>query len=64
MKTTTDTLTGKGFRWNTIVTFSYPDGATIKVPGRCTSSTEDFLHPARVRPALLAELNASRDQSR
>lgn len=52
MRTCKDNLTGKPFRWNTTVIV---DGVTV--PARSTSRTATHLHPHRVPPALLHELN-------
>ena len=52
MRTTTDTYTGRPFRWNMTV-----EVGGIDVPARCTARTLTYLHPDRVRPALLALLN-------
>lgn len=57
MRTTTDTLTGKPFRWNSTVVFEMRDGQKIIVPARYTSSTAVWLHPGRTPAALLASLN-------
>jgi hypothetical protein len=51
-RVTTDTLTGKKFRWNHTVVFA---GHTV--PARSTARRSTWLHPSRVPPALLAELN-------
>jgi hypothetical protein len=57
MRTTTDTLTGKAFRWN-ITCEAYDDqGRKVTVPARLTKTTSVHLHPSRVLPALLAQLN-------
>lgn len=57
MRTTTDTLTGKPFRWNSTCTFQDYDGTRTTVPQRMTGRTCTFLHPSRTLPALLRELN-------
>ena len=51
-RVTTDTLTGKRFRWNHTVVYA---GHTV--PARTTARSATWLHPSRVRPALLAALN-------
>ena len=56
MRTTTDTLTGKPFRWNDTVRVK-SDGHLIRVPARCTARSSTHLHPDRVLPKLLLELN-------
>lgn len=57
MQVTTDTLTGKPFRWNSSVIVVMKDGRKIKVPARHTSRTATHLHPSRTPLALLAKLN-------
>lgn len=56
MRTTTDTYTGKPFRWNATCVHQ-KDGKFIRVPARYTSRTAEWLHPSRVPAKLLAELN-------
>jgi hypothetical protein len=51
-RVTTDTYTGKRFRWNETALL----GGWV-VPARCTSKTFTELHPDRVPAKLLAELN-------
>jgi hypothetical protein len=57
MRVTKDTHTGKPFRWNTTIVHVAPDGTRTVVPERQTSRTAEWLHPSRVPPKLLAELN-------
>lgn len=59
MKATTDTLTGKAFRWNGTCTLKTSRGDFV-VPQRCTSRTSEYLHPSRVPANLLATLNEGR----
>jgi len=59
MKTTTDIYTGKPFRWNSTVGHVSADGIKTIVPARYTSRTATWLHPSRVKPELLAKLNAT-----
>lgn len=56
MRTTTDTLTGKPFRWNTTVRCTY-GRKQWQLPCRCTTRTNTWLAPDRVPAKLLAELN-------
>jgi hypothetical protein len=58
MRTTIDTYTGKPFRWNSICLIRTDDGKTTIVPERMTARDSRWLHPSRVRPALLADLNS------
>ena len=60
MRTTTDTYTGKRFRWNTTASVDH-QGRQVIVPARCTNRDFIHLHPERVPAALLAELNASKE---
>lgn len=60
MRVTTDTLTGKPFRWNTTSVLKTQDGQSWCVPERQTATSATFLHPARVPAKLLAALNAGR----
>ena len=53
MRTTTDTLTGKPFRWNCTVRLI--EG--VVVPARETRNDLRYLHFERVPAKLLAELN-------
>jgi hypothetical protein len=55
MRTTTDTYTGKPFRWNEEVRFK-----GFVVPCRSTTRDSVWLHPARVPDKLLRELNDGR----
>jgi hypothetical protein len=57
MKTTTDTFTGKRFRYNEIVSY-----LGFKVPGRTTARTSTHLAPGRIEPKLWARLNPGKDQ--
>ncbi len=60
MRTTTDTYTGKRFRWNTTALMY-----GWIVPARMTSRGFTELHPDRVPPKLLRELNPpAHDQQR
>ena len=52
MRTTTDTRTGKRFRWNTTVKV---DG--LLVPAGSTRRKSTWFHPNRVSKQLLRELN-------
>lgn len=52
MKQTTDTFTGKPFRWNGTMRAGH-----LNVPARCTPQTAKHLHPHRVPAGLLAKLN-------
>jgi hypothetical protein len=54
MKTTTDTFTGKRFRYNEIVSY-----LGFKVPGRTTARTSTHLAPGRIEPK---RLNPGKDQ--
>ena len=56
MKTTTDIYTGQRFRWNTTAHYQ-----GVVVPARETSRTSVCLHPDRVPPALLRQLNPNAD---
>jgi hypothetical protein len=58
MKTTTDTYTGKRFRWNETVRETRTG---LLTPSRCTSRDSTWLHPGRVPVALLRELNPGTD---
>lgn len=60
MKTTTDTFTGKPFRWNSTCQYELNDGQRWVVPQRMTNRTAMWLHPERVVPRLLAALNDGR----
>ncbi len=57
MKVTTDTHTGKPFRWNSTVLYRLDDGRELFVPARYSSRTATHLHPTRVRAEVLARLN-------
>lgn len=56
MRTTTDTYTGKPFRYNQFVTSKSGDG-WVNTVGRITSRTNVLLHPDRLTPAMFAKLN-------
>ena len=56
MKVTTDTHTGKPFRWNTTVEYF-----GFVVPARSTPLVDTCLHPARVPVKLLRKLNDGRE---
>ena len=60
MKTTTDTFTGKPFRWNSTCIYRSDEGQEIIVPERITSRTSEMLHPSRVPASLLAKLNQTK----
>lgn len=60
LRITTDTLTGKPFRWNDTVQVNTATGPVI-VPARYTTRTAEHLHPDRVTPRLLRELNPARE---
>jgi hypothetical protein len=62
MRVTTDTLTGKPFRWNTTVDYVI-DGRRVVVPARMGQTFATHLHPHRVPAKLLAKLNPE-EQSR
>ena len=57
MRTTTDTLTGKPFRWNSTCVHIADDDTRLVVPQRMTTRDANWLHPSRVLPSLLAKLN-------
>jgi hypothetical protein len=57
MRSTTDTYTGKRFRWNETVLIAYPNGTRIATPSRLTTRDSIHLDPSRVPVDLLAELN-------
>lgn len=57
MKTTTDTLTGKPFRYNSTDIHVSEDGTRTVVPARYTQSDAIWLHPNRTPAKLLARLN-------
>lgn len=56
MRTTQDILTGQKFRWNETLTVG-----GVVVPARITSRSSTYLHPSRVPPTLLAELNSPQE---
>jgi hypothetical protein len=56
MRTTTDTFTGKPFRWNDVVEV-LQGGHLVRVPARMTTRTFTYLNPSRVPAELLATLN-------
>lgn len=58
-RTTTDTYTGKPFRWNETVRY---DGYVV--PCKSTKNDSVWLHPSRVPDDLLAELNDGRTYPR
>ena len=60
MKTTIDTWTGTRFRYNSVCLYRLKDGSEWYVPERQTSRSATWLHPGRVPPKLLAELNPGR----
>lgn len=61
MRSTTDTYTGKPFRYNQIVAVdmfrSTERRRRVNTVGRITSRTNQFLHPDRLTPAMFAQLN-------
>lgn len=57
MKTTTDIYTGYPFEWDSTVKYMLVGGSIWVVPARSTAPTPTYLHPSRVLPDLLAELN-------
>jgi hypothetical protein len=57
MRVTTDTHTGKPFRWNDTCVVVTDDGRKVVVPARYTSREARHLHPSRVPTSLLAKLN-------
>ena len=57
MKTTTDTYSGKQFRYNEIVSY-----LAYNVPGRTTARTSTHLAPGRIQPKLWAQLNPGKEQ--
>jgi hypothetical protein len=57
MKVTTDTFTGKPFRWNSVCWVELKDGRAGYVPQRCTTRGCEWLHPDRVPEKLYAKLN-------
>lgn len=60
MKITIDTYSGKQFRYNGTCLYRLRDGSLWTVPQRCTSRTNEWLHPGRVPDKLLAALNDGR----
>jgi hypothetical protein len=60
MRTTTDTYTGKRFRYNGTCAYTLRDGSKWIVPQRMTTRTCEWLHPGRTPDKLLAALNDGR----
>jgi len=59
MRKTKDAYTGERFDWNTTaLAWDERIGKSVIVPARCTSDDFHHMHPSRVLPKLLAELNA------
>jgi len=56
-RVTYDALTGRQFYWNGTCRVRTRDGHTWVVPQLMTPKRAEYLHPNRVPPELLAELN-------